>query len=193
MSTFLKKIESGGIGSVFILFLAVYVLYILYKYFDEKSNGSIAMETMSKQDNKAYNNNLLQTGGGNISNQGVVPSNPLGQNEVYASVDGIQTSMPGNITNSLKIPNPSDLLPKDGNSEWAQLNPSGSGSLSNINLLKAAWNIGIDTVNSSLRNANQQERSDPVIPYVPTGPWYQSTISPDFMKIPLEISAGNSQ
>uniref|UniRef100_A0A6C0H542 Minor capsid protein P11 C-terminal conserved region domain-containing protein n=1 Tax=viral metagenome TaxID=1070528 RepID=A0A6C0H542_9ZZZZ len=185
MTAFLKKIESGGIASVFFLFLVIYVVYIFYKYFEEKSGNSLLTETMSKQDNKAYNNSLLQNGGQN----GVVPSNPLGQNETYASVNGIQTSTPGNIQNSLKIPNPSDLLPKDGNSEWAQLNPSGQGDLSNINLLKAGWQTGIDTIGSSLRNANQQERSDPIIPYAPVGPWYNSTISPNYLKVPFSIGA----
>jgi hypothetical protein len=186
MSNLLKKIESGGIGSIFLLFLALYVLYVLYKYFDSKS--SFGSELMTKQENKVYNNQ----NGGTISNQGVVPANPFGQNETYASVNGINTSMPGNIMSSMKNPNPTDLLPKDVNSEWAQLNPSGTGDLSNINLLKAAWQIGIDTVSSSLRNANQQERSDPVIPMQNVSIWNQSTISPDFVRANFNISEGGN-
>jgi hypothetical protein len=188
MSNLFKKFESGGIASVFILFLVIYVLYILYKYFESKS--AYGPELMSKQSNKAYNNSVLENGGTAVSNQGVVPANPFGQNETYASVDGISTSnMP---QNSMKIPNPTDLLPRDNNSEWAQLNPSGQGDLANINLLKAGYQIGIDTIGSSLRNANQQERSDPIIPMVSVGPWNQSSISPDFVRANFNIAAGGN-
>jgi hypothetical protein len=82
------------------------------------------------------------------------------------------------------------LLPKDTNSQWAQLNPVGQGEIGNINFLKAGYQIGIDTVGQSLRNANLQERSDPVIPQMSVGPWNMSTITPDFMRPPLEIGQG---
>jgi hypothetical protein len=83
-----------------------------------------------------------------------------------------------------------DLLPKDTNSEWAQLNPTGLGELSNINLLKSGWQVGVDTMGQSLRNANLQLRSEPPNPQTPVGPWNQSTITPDFMRVPLEIGQG---
>jgi len=84
-----------------------------------------------------------------------------------------------------------DLLPKDTNSEWAQLNPTGLGELSNINLLKSGWQVGVDTMGQSLRNANLQLRSEPPNPQTPVGPWNQSTITPDFMRVPLEIGQGS--
>ena len=90
----------------------------------------------------------------------VRPSDPNG-NEVFASANGVQTSMPG-IPSSCSQPNiqnPAELLPKDSNSQWAQLNPSGKGELANVNLLKAGYHIGIDTIGQSLRNANLQIRS----------------------------------
>lgn len=84
-----------------------------------------------------------------------------------------------------------ELLPNDSNNEWAALNPTGSGGeLSNINLLKAGYNIGIDTVGQSLKNANLQLRSEPPNPQLNVGPWNQSTITPDFMRVPLEIGQG---
>ena len=82
------------------------------------------------------------------------------------------------------------LLPKDNNSQWAELNPSGKGELANINLLKAGYHIGIDTIGQSLRNANLQLRSEPPNPQINVGPWNQSTITPDFMRVPLEIGCG---
>ena len=122
---------------------------------------------------------------------GVRPSDPNG-NEVFASATGVQTSMPGVPTSCSQpnIQNPAELLPKDSNSQWAQLNPSGKGELANVNLLKAGYHIGIDTIGQTLRNANLQIRSEPPNPQLSVGPWNQSTIEPDFQRIPLELGSG---
>jgi hypothetical protein len=123
---------------------------------------------------------------------GVQPSEPLGQNEVFASVNGKQASGQGLPSSCNKAKqNPSDLLPKDTNSQWAQLNPSGKGDLANINLLKAGYHIGIDTIGQTLRNANLQIRSEPPNPQISVGPWNLSTIEPDFMRPPLELGQGS--
>jgi hypothetical protein len=87
--------------------------------------------------------------------------------------------------------NPADLLPKDNNSGWSALNPAGSGALGNINLLKAGALIGIDTIGQTLRNANLQIRSEPPNPQLSVGPWNQSTITPDFLRPPLELGQGS--
>jgi hypothetical protein len=144
---------------------------------------------MNENMNPAYNNMSSQS---KNNYGGVKPAEPLGQNEVFASVNGIQTSQPGipSSCSNNKIQNPSELLPKDSNSQWAQLNPSGKGELANVNLLRAGYHIGIDTIGQSLRNANLQIRSEPPNPQVYTGPWNLSTIQPDFMRPPLEIGAG---
>jgi hypothetical protein len=89
----------------------------------------------------------------------------------------------------MNIQNPADLLPKDTNSQWAHLNPTGQGELANINLLRAGYHIGIDTIGESLRNANLQIRSEPPNPQLNVGPWNQSTITPDFLRPPLEIGS----
>ena len=99
------------------------------------------------------------------------------------------TPQPQNVQKK-KPQTSNDLLPKDTNSEWAQLNPTGLGELSNINLLKSGWQVGVDTMGQSLRNANLQLRSEPPNPQTPVGPWNQSTITPDFMRVPLEIGQG---
>ena len=54
-------------------------------------------------------------------------------------------------------------------------------------LLSAGHHIGIDTIGQSLRNANQQLRSDPVISKQDVGPWHNSTIEADTTRIPLEL------
>ena len=81
----------------------------------------------------------------------------------------------------------SDLLPKDAaNSKWAQVNPAGQGDLKDQNFLTSGFHLGINTVGSSLRNANMQLRSEPPNPQ---GKWpiLQSTIEPDANRRPLEI------
>ena len=49
--------------------------------------------------------------------------------------------------------NPSDLLPKDSNQSWSNLNII-SSDLKGVNLLNAQQMVGINTQGSSLRNAN---------------------------------------
>jgi hypothetical protein len=80
-----------------------------------------------------------------------------------------------------------DLLPRDANSLWAQVNPSGQGSLADQNFLTAGFHIGINTVGQTLRNANRQLRSEPLNPQVKVSPWLQTTIEPDINRRPLEI------
>ena len=84
---------------------------------------------------------------------------------------------------------PSELLPRDMNSIWAEQNPMGPGSLKGKNFLSAGALIGVNTVGQSLRNANLQVRSEPPNPQVPVSIFNQSTIAPDISHRPLEIGA----
>ncbi len=92
-----------------------------------------------------------------------------------------------------EVANPKDLLPNDENSQWSSLNPSttNKGDILMPDLLKAGHHIGLDTVGQSLRNANLQLRSDPVIAKKDVGPFQQSTIEPDYGRTPLELGNGN--
>ena len=171
-----------GIGAIAVLLIVAYGVNMFGVYLSNKgTSGSESNAQMQQQ----YKNTNAQ------ASAGVRPSDPNG-NEVFASANGSQTSMPG-IPSSCTQPNiqnPAELLPKDTNSQWAQLNPSGKGALANVNLLKAGYHIGIDTIGQSLRNANLQIRSEPPNPQLSVGPWNQSTIEPDFMRPPLEIGSG---
>jgi hypothetical protein len=88
------------------------------------------------------------------------------------------------------VANPNDLLPKDANSEWGNLNTLNSNNITTPDLLQAGYHIGLDTIGQTLRNANLQERSDPIIPKQQVGPWNMSTIEPDFGRTPLEVGCG---
>jgi hypothetical protein len=183
MSVSLKKLWNDyGIGAILVLLIVAYSVTIFAGYLGAKGMpGSESNSQMQQQ----YKNTNTQ------ASAGVRPSDPNG-NEVYASASGVKTSMPGIPTScsSPNVQNPAELLPKDSNSQWAQLNPSGKGDLANINLLKAGYHIGIDTIGQTLRNANLQIRSEPPNPQMNVGPWNQSTIDPDFMRPPLEIGSG---
>jgi hypothetical protein len=85
---------------------------------------------------------------------------------------------------------PEDLLPKDMNSKWAQVNPAGQGMLMDRNFLDAGHHVGINTVGQSLRNANYNLRSEIPNPQYKVSPWMQSTIDPDVGRKPLEIGSG---
>lgn len=112
-------------------------------------------------------------------------SMPLGRNEDFAAVDTL-SSLPMDATDA-STTNPDDLLPKDQNNEWAKLNPTGTGDLDNVNLLKAGYHCGVDTVSNSLRNANLQIRSEPPNPTSSVSPWLNSTIEPDVNRVSLEL------
>jgi hypothetical protein len=87
------------------------------------------------------------------------------------------------------VSNPEDLLPTDSNSAWGNINGT-SMNIASPDLLRAGYHIGLDTIGQSLRNANLQLRSDPIIPKQDVGPWNSSTIEPDFGRVPLEVGAG---
>lgn len=87
------------------------------------------------------------------------------------------------------VANPSELLPKDDNSQWASLNPVSQSNPQMPDLLQAGYHIGLDTVGQTMKNANLQLRSDPVIQKGEIGPWNQSTIEPDLMRVPLEVGS----
>ena len=183
MSGSLKKLWNDyGVGGVLIAIIVLYGLYMLYN--NLMSKGSVGGEMMSQDRKKAYNNSS--------SPSGPQPAQESG-NEVYSSVGAPSASgmgLPASCSPNGSNQNPADLLPKDSNSQWAQLNPAGKGDLANINLLKAGYHIGIDTVGQTLRNANLQIRSEPPNPQVNVGPWNLSTIEPDFMRPPLELGQG---
>jgi hypothetical protein len=82
--------------------------------------------------------------------------------------------------------NPSDLLPKDLNSQWAEANPTGQGDIAYKNFLSSGALVGINTIGQSLRNANYQLRAEPANPQVSVGPWQQSTIEPDLQRRPFD-------
>jgi len=115
----------------------------------------------------------------------------------YAHTDAtiaspVTNSQSSSLDSLHPVANPSDLLPNDSNSQWAALNPNtmNKGDVLMPDLLQAGYHIGLDTIGQTLRNANLQLRSDPIIPKSIIGPWNQSTIEPDLGRVPLELAQG---
>jgi hypothetical protein len=116
----------------------------------------------------------------------MAPVTPMAS--IAQTVPVSNTTSPG--YSAQQVANPSDLLPTDKNSQWATLNPSGN-NVAIPDLLQAGYHIGIDTIGQTMKNANYQLRSDPIIEKKDVGPWMMSTIEPDYARIPLEIGQGS--
>ena len=185
MNASLKKLWNDyGIVSIIAIIVGLYALNILRKYFGSKgSSGSEGVGSMDSQ----YKGTTPGAGKGQVIQTDIQPADEK-ENELYSSINDTQ-AMPKNAAGNIQ--SSSDLLPVDNNSQWAQLNPSGTGELASVNLLQAGYHIGIDTVGQTLRNANLQIRSEPPNPQMNVGPWNNTTISPDLMRVPLELGSGS--
>jgi hypothetical protein len=180
LAVFPKEVKDNWI--LIIVFIAGMVFF--YNYI--MSKGKYGNERMHTNDESAYQKKR---------SSGPLPAEDIDAkgNERYSDVAGGQSGVQGMPQSCGKpgMQDPAELLPKDTNSQWAQLNPAGQGDLANINLLKAGYHIGIDTIGQSLRNANLQIRSEPPNPQVNVGPWNTSTITSDFLRPTLEIGQGS--
>ena len=189
----LKKLTSNHL----VMILAVgAVLYVIMNYSSGKStilSGLTNSGAVASQSNVKLTN--YPAGGAGccpgVGGQNYGPSSPLGQNSAPASAQGAGTSVHGlpPSCSQQQVVDPKELLPKDNNSEFSQLNPMGAGDLQDVSLLKSGYHIGINTVGNSLRNANMQLRSEPANPQLQIGPWNNTTIGPDARR-PMEIGCG---
>lgn len=164
MFAYNKFFKENSLGLFLMIIVMFYIIYVFTAYLKNKKNAGY--ETMDSEMNSVYQYDDSPMERTNMMND---------QNEVLTADRGNQ------------IEDPNDLLPKDMNSEWTNNHTGGKGNLENINLLKAGYHHGIDTVGQTLKNANRQIRSEPPNPRVNIGPWHNSTITGDYMRVPLEI------
>ena len=183
-----------------LIVLAAFVLFALINYYNNKQstmksekffqasnvNSEKSKETFDELLNSQY---ALKKQGDDAKKEAnaVAPSEPTG-NEDYRAVDYQGQKLPNDCFPKDRL-TVDDLLPKDAaNSKWAQVNPAGQGDVKDQNFLSAGYMIGINTVGSSLKNANLQLRSEPVVPKVSVGPFLNSTYeASDVLRRPLEI------
>lgn len=169
MKSMKQSFKEYGIGAILVGLVVLYGLYIFLTYLQSK--GGIGYEANAQMQNK-----YKQSGG--YSGE-LEPADPNG-NQTFASVSGMQsTNQPvQSVTKYDNIQDPHELLPKDTNSQWGDLNPNGSGNLQGIGLLAAGYHAGIDTIGQTNRNPTQDIRGEPPNPQIDTGPWNRSTIEP---------------
>jgi len=167
----LNKFNLKGQENIFNIVLGLGLIVVIFVLFQYNRNKTTVFDNM--------------TAPANVPKQGgVVASSP--DDSSFMQVSGVNTTTPQSGCNTPAMIDPSELLPKDVNSEWSNVNPA-SNDLKNVNMLNSDQLIGINTVGSSLRNANYQIRSEPTNPRVNVGPWNASTIDSDSFRRPLEI------
>ena len=171
-----------------VLVIIVFLIFawVLFSYSGSKSHMYDGMYSNNNHQN-------MYTGNSNNNHQNVA-SNPVvaDHTPIISSMDAPSNIIPPSSNEIHPVANPGDLLPVDQNSQWSALNPNtmNQGSVLMPDLLQAGYHIGLDTIGQTLRNANLQLRSDPVIPKQNIGPWLQSTIEPDLGRVPLELGVG---
>ena len=173
----LSKIASGMVkfftfDKIIMAIILLLVAYVLISYSGSKNFSLDAMEGGMQQ---------MQQPSVNATSAQYVVSPPSSMSGPSAAPAGYSAQ---------PVAQPSDLLPQDQNKEWSALNPVSMNQGGMVDLLQAGYHIGLDTIGQTLRNANLQLRSDPIIPKSDVGPWNQSTIEADLGRVPLEIGVG---
>jgi hypothetical protein len=192
---------------ILIIFVVLAIGAIIYLFMNNNSNHRRTTTTMpppmmhqvenfANVNASPANQTQVMSSFEDIPEQYVVSgSEEIGYNEQPQSLGQEQTGTQMNQLPSECYPkdvlSSVDLLPQDANSLWAQVSPSGQGSLADQNFLTSGFHIGINTVGQSLRNANRQVRSEPLNPQVKVSPWMQTTIEADINRRPLEIGSGD--
>jgi len=183
-----KKIINSK--DIFPMVIFIAMIGLIFWFISKKP--SYSFEGNESSSNAALYSTTPQTSTPSVSNSNsgqVRPSEPIGSNEVFSSVPGAPKGnsgpiIPNTMSNSVQ---PGDLLPKTNNS-WGS---AGQSVQIPGNLLSPTYLAGIDTINGSLRNPNLQIRSEPPNPITNVSIWNQSTITPDYIRPPLEIDCGS--
>jgi hypothetical protein len=175
LSTFSK---SSGTW-IFIIVVVIFIIWLLMSYSVKK--GTVKdnyANQLSDSKPAAFAQSTKQQG----SSDAGMMSNASMPSKAAPSIGSGYVGQP--------VADPSQLLPKDKNSEWSKLNPSMNSDPMIPDLLQAGSLIGLDTIGQTLKNANLQLRSDPIIVKQSVGPWNNSTYEADLGRVPLELGCG---
>ena len=208
------KLDNHMIFRLVLIILAAFVLFALINYYNSKQSIARTTEKFYEDtrqipspqpfDSKDSGSRKIQpaqtntpvttttTTASTAVTSAVEPAEETGNSD-FRAVDYSQTQkLPSDCFPRDRLTT-EDLLPADAaNSKWAQVNPAGQGDVSNQNFLTAGWAVGINTVGSTLRNANLQLRSEPPNP---RGSWpiLNSTIESDLLRRPLELGGDSCE
>ena len=188
--------------SIAIIVLAAIILLIVF--LGKKNNVSESFQDMSDEEldnddeeipQESPMTSVTEQPTDSLAKLAPQASEPIGTNEIFKPLDNGNDNNPNGL-NGNQLPKdcypkdqltPSELLPGDANSKWAEVNPVGQGDLKDQNFLNAGHHLGVNTVGQTLRNSNLQLRSEPPNPQHKVSPWMQTTIEPDTNRRPMEI------
>lgn len=163
--------KSGNGKWILVIVVVLFIIWALMSYSNSKR---MVMDNMSNQDSSMASS-----------------QSDLAKPSVQGAPVNMQPPNSQSGDYALKpVSNPSDLLPKDKHSKWADLNPVNNGNPQLPDLLQAGNLQGLDTIGQTLKNPNLQLRSDPIIVKQAVGPWNNSTYEPDLARVPLELGCG---
>jgi len=161
----LKKNSDLVIGVLALLVLG----YALWSYSNKKLMPASSMK-----------NHLSSASYGNNGSSSSLNSHFSGVSDVNSSVNNMMHLKKESV-------DPSELLPRDNNNDYAKMNPT--SSLQGINMLTPSANA-FDSLSSTMstnRNPNLQLRSEPPNPQNVVCAWNQTTMAPDASRRKLEI------
>jgi len=185
-------LKSQNVKWIFLIIVVVFLLWALNSYATGKRENYLDLTGTDYQN--AYRGSPRET----PSSRGRPTASPKRENfeDPDGFEEGFEPEMPDaegfENYSSQNVANPSDLLPVDQNSQWAALNPVQNKYPQLPDLLQAGNLIGLDTIGQTLKNANYQLRSDPIINKTNVGPWNNSTYEPDLARVPLELGNCNA-
>ena len=183
----MTKENNSRMGTILIILVLLGLCVLLYFLYNQNVKSNMQEELENFESNMDMNNSTDEE-----EQQSGEDINESFSNQMdYMSMDEQAQEMRNDSNFPKQQLDADDLLPKDNSSLWAQVNPSGEGSLKDKNFLQSGYHIGINTVGQTLRNPNQQLRSEPPNPQVKVSPWLQTTIEPDLGRKPLEIGGCN--
>ena len=201
----MAKFDNHMVFRILLIVLAAFVLFALVSYYNSKQTSNKTekfyneeqetplLETEDDEDvqfaERFTNPAAAAPAAPAVPGSSVKPSEELGD-ETYRTVDFDSQKLPGDCFPKDRL-TADDLLPKDAaNSKWSQVATNGQGELANQNFLTSGYHVGINSISGSLRNANQQIRSEPPNPRISgISPWMQSTITGNSMARGFEIGS----
>lgn len=178
-----------------ILVIVVFAIGLSYLYKRYVLDDSTTVSTTAPKE--TFENEMLGGAGPTVDDVHGLNSVP---NKVKYNHNVLEHPQPSNTThelsNNLNVDHTNafpadeltahDLLPSN-TAQWEASNPTVPGHLNDKNFCDSGHHYGINTVGSSLRNANLQIRSDPLIKKQQVGPWHQSTIEHDYSRRTFEV------
>ena len=194
MADFFKNLDKYIKDWHILTFLGLLVLgYVVYEYSGRQNLLVSNYQGVTSQ-------NVTPRVVSSPSTSANVPSTPGSGAALPAGLDALQDNLngpaqlgqlpstispvPTNNMGNQQMMDPSELLPSDSNSAWVT-GQSVSPGMSGMNLLDSR-SLSIGMQSQTLRNANQQLRSDPVIP-AGAAPCFQTTITKDDTGVGLNV------